>query len=294
MKKIMILLGIGVVCSLYGCGQDKEDTPQKHTVEEMTMEDGRKEDAKSEEVDMSTEDVTDKQAEVTTESETSTEIAIEQAEEKGDESNDTYMNMYYEILDSIYQMMCAGIDEYDYIEGTNGIGELIMSGDENVLQQVGYTFEDVNEDGTVELIIGGIYEDDATNQSQTIYSVYTFQNTPHLLLEGWSRNRCFLLEDGTFFNEGSAGAIYKIFEHVKLEPDATEVSYIDYYFSYEKDASMEEIGYYHNQTGEWDPNVSEEMTEDAFWEKFAAYGEEVKTLTFYPFSTYEYTGEHKD
>ena len=103
-----------------------------------------------------------------------------------------------------------------------------------------------------------------------------------------------MLEDGTFFNEGSAGAIYKIFEHVKLEPDATEVSYIDYYFSYEKDASMEEIGYYHNETGEWDPNVSEEMTEDAFWEKFAEYGEGVKTLTFYPFSSYEYTGEHED
>ena len=166
-----------------------------------------------------------------------------------------------------------------------------MSGDDNVLEQVGFAFEDVNEDGTVELIIGGIYEDDTTNQSQTIYSVYTFQDTPHLLLEGWSRNRCFLLEDGTFFNEGSAGAIYKIFEHVKLEPDATEVSYIDYYFSYEKDESMEEIGYYHNEMGEWDPNVSEEMTEEAFWEKFAAYGEEVKTLTFYPFSSYEYTGE---
>lgn len=292
MKKIMILLSIGVVCSLCGCGKDREDTAQSYTVEEMTIEDSTQEDAKNEEVDMSTEDVPDEQTEVTTE--TSTEVAAEQTEEKGDESDATYMNMYHEILNSIYQMMCAGMDDYDYIEGTNGIGELIMSGDDKVLEQVGYTFEDVNEDGTVELIIGGIYEDDATNQSQTIYSVYTFQDTPHLLLEGWSRNRCFLLEDGTFFNEGSAGAIYKIFEHVKLEPNATEVSYIDYYFSYEKDASMEEIGYYHNQMGEWDPNVSEEMTEDAFWEKFADYGEEVKTLTFYPFSTYEYTGEHED
>ncbi len=296
MKKLMILLSLGVVCSLCGCGQDREDTTQNYTVEEMTAEDSTQEDAKSEDADMTTEDVTDEQTEATTQatSEASTEMTTEQAEENDTESDEAYMNMYYEILDSIYQMICAGIDEYDYIDGTNGIGELIMSGDDNVLGQVGYTFEDVNEDGTVELIIGGIYEDDATNQSQTIYSVYTFQDTPHLLLEGWSRNRCFLLEDGTFFNEGSAGAIYKIFEHVKLEPDATEVSYIDYYFSYEKDASMEEIGYYHNEMGEWDPNVSEEMTEDAFWEKFAAYGEEVKTLTFYPFSSYEYTGEHED
>ena len=43
-----------------------------------------------------------------------------------------------------------------------------------------------------------------------------------------------------------------------------------------------------------DLNVSEEMTEDAFWGKFAVYGEDVKTLTFYPFSSYEYTGEHED
>lgn len=285
MKKIMILLGIGVVCSLCGCGQDREDTTQKPTVEEMTTESSTQEETKSEEVVTSTEDVTAKQTEATT------ELATEQAEEKPDDSYAVHTNMYYEILDTVYQMMCAGMDDYDYVEGTNGIGELIMSGDENVLDQVGFTFEDVNEDGTVELIIGAIYEDDATNQSQTIYSVYTFQNTPHLLLEGWSRNRCFLLEDGTFFNEGSAGAIYKIFEHVKLEQDATEVSYIDYYFSYEKNGNFEDIGYYHNEIGEWDPNVSEEMTEDAFWEKFAEYGEEVKTLTFYPFSTYEYTGE---
>lgn len=292
MKKIIILLSIGVVCSLCGCGQDREDTTQKPTVEEMTTESSTQEETKSEEVVTSTEDVTDKQTEVTTE--TTSEMATEQAEEKPDDSYAVHTNMYYEILDSIYQMMCAGMDDYDYVEGTNGIGEIIMSGDENVLDQVGFTFEDVNEDGTVELIIGAIYEDDATNQSQTIYSVYTFRNTPHLLLEGWSRNRCFLLEDGTFFNEGSAGAIYKIFEHVRLEPNATEVSYIDYYFSYEKDGNFEDIGYYHNEMGEWDPNVSEEMTEDAFWEKFAEYGEEVKTLTFYPFSSYEYTGEHED
>ena len=292
MKKIIILLSIGVVCSLCGCGQDREDTTQKPTVEEMTTESSTQEETKSEEVVTSTEDVTDKQTEVTTE--TTSEMATEQAEEKPDDSYAVHTNMYYEILDSIYQMMCAGMDDYDYVEGTNGIGEIIMSGDENVLDQVGFTFEDVNEDGTVELIIGAIYEDDATNQSQTIYSVYTFRNTPHLLLEGWSRNRCFLLEDGTFFDEGSAGAIYKIFEHVRLEPNATEVSYIDYYFSYEKDGNFEDIGYYHNEMGEWDPNVSEEMTEDAFWEKFAEYGEEVKTLTFYPFSSYEYTGEHED
>ncbi len=292
MKKIMVVLCVGVVlaCFLWGCGQDGQATTQMQTEELMTEHDTR-EDSKSEEIVTTSEDVTKEQAEATTQ--VTEEMTTEQEKQEKD-TYATYTNMYYEVLDSIYQMICAGQENYEYVDGTNGIGELIMSGDEDVLGQVGFTFEDVNGDGTVELIIGAIYKDDASNQSQTIYTVYTYKDTPHLILEGWSRNRCCLLEDGTFFNEGSAGAMYKIFEHVKLEPGATEVSYIDYYFSYEKDANMEEIGCYHNQTGEWDPNVSEEITEDAFWEKFAAYGEDVKTLTFYPLSEYEYSGAHED
>ena len=61
MKKLMILLSLGVVCSLCGCGQGGEDTTQQHTAEEMTAEDSTQEDAKSEEADMTTEDVTDEQ-----------------------------------------------------------------------------------------------------------------------------------------------------------------------------------------------------------------------------------------
>lgn len=82
--------------------------------------------------------------------------------------------MYREILDSIYKMMCAGMDDYEYVDGTNGIGEIIMSGEENILEQVA---------------------------------------------------------------------------------------------------------------------LSEEMTEEAYWAKSAAYSANVKTLTFYPFSTYEYNGK---
>lgn len=287
MKRIITLLGMSAIlmCSLCGCERDGMDIKQTYTTETVLAEEDTQENMKEDEMTATTEDVAKESTEETT------DVATGQ---KADEEYAEYTNMYYEILDSTYQMLCAGPEEYDYVDGTNGIGELIMSGDDNVLEQVGFTFEDVNQDGKVELIIGAIYEGDTTYQSQTIYNVYTYKDTPHLVLEGWSRNRCYLLEDGTFYSEGSGGAVYSIFENVELEPEATEVSYIDYYFSHEKDENFEEIGFYHNQTGDWEVSVSEEMEEDAYWAKSAEYSEKIKTLTFYPFTSYEYTGAHED
>lgn len=290
MKRIITLLGMSAIlmCSLCGCMRGGRGETQTYDTESILTEEDIQENVHDDEMTATTEDVEDESTEEITDK------ATEQVGQMADEEYAEYTNMYYEILDSMYQMICAGPEDYDYIDGTNGIGELIMSGDDNVLEQVGFTFEDVNQDGTVELIIGAIYEDDTTYQSQTIYSVYTYKDTPHLVLEGWSRNRCFLLEDGTFYSEGSGGAMYSIFEHIKLDPEATEISYIDYYFSHEKDESFEKIGFYHNQTGDWEVSVSEEMEEDAYWAKAAEYSEKVKTLTFYPFSSYEYTGAHED
>ena len=129
---------------------------------------------------------------------------------------------------------------------------------------------------------------------QNIYSAYTYKDIPHLLLEGWSRNRCFLLEDGTFYTEGSNGAMYRILENYVLDENATQLSCKDYYFTKEKDESFEEIGFYHNTTEEWDVSVSEELEEDVFWSKYNEYGSRTISFELVPFSMYQYVGEQKN
>jgi len=228
---------------------------------------------------------------------TATEIIAEPEAESTQLQNDreTYEDWYHTILDSNYEIIVGGTENCDYMNGTSGIGEVVMYNDENVADIIGYTFLDVNDDSVPELIIGDISEEkEGKYYGQYIYSVYTYKDIPHLLLEGWSRNRCFLLDDGTFYTEGSGGAMYTMIENRALYSNETELSVKDYYFTKEKDESYEEIGFYHNTTGEWDVSASEEIGEDAFWNKSVEYDSRTRTLEFVPFSMYQYSGEQTD
>jgi len=211
------------------------------------------------------------------------------------ETSEGYEQWYQTILDSNYELIMGLVDDYEYIDGTSGIEEMIMNDAENAADIIGYTFLDVNHDGVTELIVGSISEEkEGKYYGQNIYSAYTYKDTPHLLLEGWSRNRCFLLEDETFYTEGSGGAMYRILENYVLDENGTQLSYKDFYFTKEKDESFEEIGFYHNTTGEWEASASEELEEDVFWSQYDAYGSKTKTLEFTPFAMYQYTGEQTD
>lgn len=222
-----------------------------------------------------------------------TETDTESTESQTDQ--ESYEHWYNTILDSNYELIMGGADDYEYRDGTSGIGEVIMNSDEIAADTIGYTFLDVNHDGVEELIIGSIDEEkEGKYYGQNIYSAYTYKDIPHLLIEGWSRNRCFLLEDGTFYTEGSGGAMYRILENDVLDVNATQLSCKDYYFTKEKDESFEEIGFYHNTTGEWEASVSEELEEDVFWSKYDEYGSKTTTLEFVPFSMYQYAGEQRN
>ena len=240
------------------------------------------------------EDLIDKYANRESEiTESSTQTDTESTESQND--LETYVNWYNTILDSNYELIMGGADAYDYMEGTSGIGEVIMNSEENEADTIGYTFMDVNHDGVAELIIGSIDEErEGKYYGENIYSAYTYKDIPYLLIEGWSRNRCFLLEDGTFYTEGSGGAMYRILENYVLDKNATQLSCKDMYFTKEKDESFEEIGFYHNKTGEWEASVSEELEEDVFWSKCDEYGGRTISFELMPFSMYQYVGEQKN
>ncbi len=275
MKKRKLLSGIMILLALAlcGCGAEKgNDGTTGHTADTTTE---------------TTKAITETRTETTTE----TTGAVVKT---GDifslpESQEYYEKLYGEILDYNYKLIAGGIDSFDYGDGTTGIGEVVRNDGANAMNTIGYTFVDSNLDGEVELVIGSINEENNGKcYGQLIFSSYTYKEEPVLILEGWSRNRCSLLDDGTYFTEGSNGAMYSVFENKQLEKNGTELINRDYYFTYEKDNNME-IGYYHNLTGQWDKAVSEEISETEYMSSFNGYSSRMLNMELKPFAQYEYS-----
>lgn len=274
MKRLQLIL-IGMVIGLCGCSKEAapvEPLPKAESIE-----------AAAEADEQDAEEIPEPG---------SAEIPLE---EEGEQASDVLMDRYKTILDSNFELIVGGADAYDYIEGSSGIGEVIMNGTEDAVDTIGYSFVDLNGDGEEELVIGAIGEEkEGRYYGQYIYVVYTYRDTPILLLEGWSRNRCYLLEDGTFYVNGSGGAMYRILENLLLDAREPVLITKDYFFTKEKDETFEDIGFYHNTTGDWEASVSEEIEEEAFWDQFQEYEDSTGTLEFTPFSAYPYRDEEME
>ncbi len=203
---------------------------------------------------------------------------------------------YTEVLDAFYCLVTGTgeqIDEGNGPEGINGVIELtyVLSGEgraEEAPQCVGYTVKDISGDGVPELLIGDIAEKkDGTCRGSIIYAVYTLADEkPYCTLEGWQRNRYDWTKNRRFFNRASAGAAYTIVGDFALSEDGTKLVCTDYWFTYHKDDSFEEIGYYHNTTGEWDVDVSEEVSSETFYKTEEKLEEKIEMLELTPFADY--------
>lgn len=86
--------------------------------------------------------------------------------------------------------------------------------------------------------------------------------------------------------------MYSIFSSNTIALDGTKLDCVDCYFTFPKDESFEEIGFYHNSTGNADSiEGSEELdiSDEEFWEMEEALGAQTQNLDFIPFS--QYSGE---
>lgn len=111
---------------------------------------------------------------------------------------DTLIEQYHTMLSekwNIGQAMSAGLN-YMLIDNHHG----------NPLEEIGYTILDLDEDGTEELIIGSMIEDDFFGKM--IFAMYTQddENQPLLLIDCTERNRYYYAGDIRFANIGSSGA----------------------------------------------------------------------------------------
>lgn len=199
--------------------------------------------------------------------------------------------IYKDILDEFYTLIVNGSGGDTYLEGSDGVSEALWAIGENPLDHIGYSIMDISGDGIPELLVGAM---DDSHSGKEIYAVYTCQNdTPICTLSGWSRSAYTSMGDGRFLYQGSGGAIYSIFGTYTISPDGTSLICEDYYFTCEKDETFSEIGFYHNTSGEWDKDASEELNlpEEEFWKIQNDLAEQTENVPMTPFSAYEYAIE---
>lgn len=89
-------------------------------------------------------------------------------------------------------------------------------------ERLGYLIEDIDGNGTEELIFGGNEVEPGSSWDGVIYDIYTVSDGALVhVLDGWERNRYFLCVNGMIANEGSSGAgnsnyVYFTFDGSKL------------------------------------------------------------------------------
>lgn len=223
----------------------------------------------------------------TTEVETATEPETIEVEV---EPQIDYAKSYDEKLARYY----AFIQDQDNVlkieEGETGVWEQKRySGELDPLDAIGYAIVDVSGDGSPELVIASITEQEPPQGNQ-IFALYTLvEDKPSLSFEGWSRSSFTSLEDGEFLFSGSSGADSSTFARYTLSMDGKELVCQDYYFSLEG-------RYYYNTTGEHDPSRSEElnMSSDDFFAVRNDFEKKSKPLELIPFSTYTSDNHHKE
>ncbi|MCH5275663.1 MAG: hypothetical protein J1E65_07470 [Lachnospiraceae bacterium] len=199
---------------------------------------------------------------------------------------------YQDILDNAYEMILFGrtadkVVEADEIFSSVGIWEAGMGRDTNeALSAIGYTFYDVDGNGTEELIIADTGEGLWDNRILLMYTLC--EDKPVLVIDGWVRNRYYLLNDGTIYNEGSSGAAYTEFGTYRIAEDGNSLEVIDYYYSGYYGDSV--YGWFYNTTGEhtYDENaIIEFKDEDVPWNMMEDYIAQVKALELTFFEEYK-------
>lgn len=203
-----------------------------------------------------------------------------------------FSKAYSTILDNYYDLIVYGSQTDKVNEGELGILEVLSTeGTNATLEMIGYTIQDISGDGIPELMIGAISENiNSKFYGNIIYAAYTYTDkTPLFIFEGSARNSYRYLGRQNFLHQGSSGALYSIFGTYTLSPDGKALTCKDYYFTHEKEDNFEEIGFYHNTSGEWDPSVSKELprTDQEFWQIESDLQELIENLELTPLSKYK-------
>lgn len=147
---------------------------------------------------------------------------------------------------------------------------------ERGLADIGYQLIDLNGDGTDELIVSPIFDADQGYDVSMIYDLYTLKDgkTVHLVASG-ERDRYYLCEDNTLYNEGSSSALESSFMSFSVSDDASLVLNEVYLY----DGWEDEQHPWFYATGDvfggsdeyYDANKMQRITEEEFYKGIDSY-----------------------
>lgn len=178
-------------------------------------------------------------------------------------------NEFYQKLISAVRKCIAGEEvempeEYDF-----SVAIHMFPGD-----TLGYFIEDIDGDGTEELVIGDTWGEDHT----FIYNIYTMSGGELVrVADGWDRNRYYLCENGMIANEGSSGAANSSYAYFAF--DGTKLHLVEsIIFDGFKDP---ENPWFYSTESVYDAEYAEAVSEEQEREILSRYV--YKKLSFIPF-----------
>ncbi len=220
------------------------------------------------------------------------EASISASSEKKEEPNgapDDDFTGYIALLTEHFYLLSGPVEdlpEYSGHEGFYWIADFRYDVDytgEPATKLIGFKCHDYSGDGRPELIIAEYPINEEWANHTDIKTVYTMtgEDDYKIVVEGWGRNRQYLLDTGEFYNEGSAGATEGCFGTYRLSYDGTKQEWIDFYFSTEVNGK---VGFYHNTSGVWDIKVSEilDIDEAKFFDLQRSYQEKIIDIDLKP------------
>lgn len=174
-------------------------------------------------------------------------------------------DIYNPKLEEFYEVIADPDSAEVLYDGLSAVQQAALEFGDEALDKLGYMYKDVTNDGRDELFIGCFDTGDASSVKNDLYAGFTYDGevlTP--IFEKQTRNTFALTDTDTFYFHGSDGVAY----HIVGEYELTEEGIVckDFYFSYPKFGDINELEFFHNTTGQWDPEASEkvEMTLEQF------------------------------
>lgn len=155
---------------------------------------------------------------------------------------------------------------------------LSQSDGEKALDEIGFAYKDISNDGIDELLIGFIEDGNGPSMLSDIYTMV--DRSPAHVVTGTARDRYYALTYGGIANEGSGGADETVFNVYEIMPNSTELMH-QYSFKYDgyTDEKNPWFVSYGTNEDDWEP-----MTEDDFNERMKMLQDEYIRVEFTPLS----------